>query len=194
MSNPAIRTGRFLGTGAAVNIQLGFIPDVVFMWNYTDGDMLDIWHRGRVMAFTSGGTYQIMPGDRIQGATNTGVRTTVREVHLTSGTWAGGDAAGYIVFDVLDQTGAFGSENVDLLDPSGGNSVLTANVAAVAVQAELGNWTIILATASLTPANGIQPYIGAAGSASHGFTVTATASESAKLFGWLAIRQGPEFS
>lgn len=190
--NPIVKTGRFLGTGAAINIQCGFIPDVVITWNITDLDGINVWQRGRFAAFTSGGTHVLAPGDRIQGATNTNVRAIVREVYVTSGTFAGGDAAGYIVFDVLDETGTFGSENIDLLSPSGGPGIETANVAGVSAQTELANMLISTAVAGVTPANGIQPYAGTAAGNSQGFTITATLSESARLFGYLAIRNGPE--
>jgi hypothetical protein len=186
---PSIRTGRFVGTGAAVNISLGFIPDVVFTWKITDLDKVNIWQRGSHMLFTSGGTREIVPGDVIQGATNTGVRARVLEVYLTSGTWAGGDAAGHFIIE--DATGNFGSENVDLLNV-GGIGIRTANVATVAVQSELANMSVVAATAGVTPAQGIQPYAGSAATAAQGFTVTATLSEAAHVFGYLAIRNGSE--
>jgi hypothetical protein len=191
MSNPNFRRGSFLGAAAAVNIPLGFIPDRVELINVTDGDSINTWYRGRVMAFTSGGTYALKAGDRIQGATNKNVRTTVRQVHVTSGSFAAGTAAGFIVFDVLDETGTFGAENVDLLDPSGGNAVLTLDVATVAAQAEAANVVTILAVAAAPAA--ILPYVGSAGTASHGFTVAAGTAEANKLFVWGAWREGPEY-
>lgn len=191
--NPNIQSGFFVGTGAAVNIPLGFIPDVVFTWKVTDLDKVNIWQRGRHMLFTSGGTHVLKAGDIIQGATNTSVRVRVRQVLVTSGTYAAGDAAGHIIFDALDDaTGNFGSENVDLLDPSGGPGVSIANVATVAVQSELANMSIIAAVAAVTPANGIQPYVGSAAGNAQGFTVTATLSEAAHVFGYLAFRNGTE--
>lgn len=36
-----IKTGTFAGTGAAVNVELGFVPDYVKVVNVTDGD--DCW-------------------------------------------------------------------------------------------------------------------------------------------------------
>lgn len=36
-----IRTGTFVGTAAAINIELGFVPDYVKVDNITDGD--DSW-------------------------------------------------------------------------------------------------------------------------------------------------------
>lgn len=66
---------------------------------------------GRELAFTSGGTYQIVEGDTITGATS-GATAVITRVALQSGTWAGGDAAGYLVF--ASQTGVFQAENLNV--------------------------------------------------------------------------------
>jgi hypothetical protein len=190
MSLPTLLTGFVRGTGAAINVSCGFIPDKVQLWNITDGDSVDVWFRARIMAFTSGGTHEIAPGDRLQGATNTHIRARVRHVILTSGTWAAGNAAGDIIFDVLDENGTFGSENVDLLDPSGGPGVSIANVGTVTAQAEKANFNIAAAVAGQTPANGILPYVGTRAGVGAGFTISASRSESGKLFVWEATRVG----
>ena len=64
-----------------------------------------------VLAFTSGGTYEVVPGDVITGATS-GATGIIRAVELTSGTWAGGNAAGN--FYLASQTGTFQGENLDV--------------------------------------------------------------------------------
>lgn len=189
---PNIKTGRFVGTGAAINVECGFIPDVVVTWKITDLDGINIWQRGQHCLFTSGGTHVIAAGDRLQGATNANVWRRVQEVYVTSGTFAGGDAAGHLIFDSEEGSGTFGSENVDLLDPTGGPGIETANVGTVAAQTELANMLISTAVAGVTPANGIQPYLGVAASNAKGFTVTATLSEDAHVFGYIALRSGPE--
>jgi hypothetical protein len=76
--------------------------------------------------FTSGGTYQIVAGNTITGATShaTGV---VQAVTLTSGSWAGGNAAGTIRF--RNQTGTFQSENLDV-----GTNLNVATIAGAATQ------------------------------------------------------------
>ena len=63
----------------------------------------------RTLAYTSGGTTEIVAGDLIVGATS-GATATVLSVTLTSGTWAGGDAAGTL--RLKGQVGTFQSENV----------------------------------------------------------------------------------
>lgn len=66
---------------------------------------------GREIAFTSGGTYEIVDGNTITGATS-GATAVVTRVVMTSGTWAGGNAAGWLVF--ASQTGTFQSENLNV--------------------------------------------------------------------------------
>lgn len=76
------------------------------------------------LAFTSGGTYQVVVGDTVVGNTSaaTGV---VTKVTLSGGTWAGGDAAGTLL--VRDRTGTFSAaENINIV----ANGVVThTNVA-----------------------------------------------------------------
>lgn len=64
---------------------------------------------GFELSFTSGGTYEILEGDTITGNTS-GATAVITRVVKESGTWAGGDAAGRLIFD--SQTGTFQSENL----------------------------------------------------------------------------------
>jgi hypothetical protein len=66
---------------------------------------------GREISFTSGGTVEVLAGDTITGATG-GATAVVTKVILTSGTWAGGTAAGRIFF--ASQTGTFQAENLNI--------------------------------------------------------------------------------
>lgn len=45
MTSP-IRTGTVTGTGAAINVSLGFVPDYVKVFNITDADQVDEWMTG----------------------------------------------------------------------------------------------------------------------------------------------------
>lgn len=74
------------------------------------------------VAFTSG-SVKPQRGDTLSGATG-GATARVWDVVLTSGTWAGGDAAGTLW--LTDQSGTFESENLDN-DTTG-----VANVATIA--------------------------------------------------------------
>ena len=66
----------------------------------------------RTVAYTSGGTYETMPGDIVVGATS-GAYARVISITLTSGTCAAGTAAGTITVD--GQVGTFQSENLKVL-------------------------------------------------------------------------------
>lgn len=59
--------------------------------------------------FTSGGAYEIVPGNTITGVTSTATGV-VRYVHLTNGSWAGEDAEGTLILSAT--TGTFGDEDV----------------------------------------------------------------------------------
>ena len=60
----------------------------------------------RSWAFTSGGTYELVVGDVITGETSTET-ATIFSITLSSGTWAGGDAAGTVWLN--DESGTFTS-------------------------------------------------------------------------------------
>lgn len=64
---------------------------------------------GRELSFTSGGTVGVAEGNEIEGETS-GAKATVTRVVHESGTFAGGDAAGRIIF--ASQTGTFESETI----------------------------------------------------------------------------------
>jgi hypothetical protein len=200
MTVQAIHNGVHIATAGPDNIEVGFIPDVVRLTKINGTvPAQNLWIRLKVCAFTSGGTVEVKAGDTIQGATAKLVRAEVRRVVVTSGTWAGGDAAGYFLWQDWNQNGSFGSENVDLLASGstvdGGGGVATANVATVTAQSELGNYALSgAATATessfayVTPANGIQPYSGSDGATSEGFTITATLGTAGDMWFWEAFR------
>lgn len=87
--------------GTEIAFTAGGLREIAF----TRGGLLEL-------AFTSGGTYEIVPGNTITGATSTAT-ATVKSVTLTSGTWAGGDAAGKLILDA-PQSGTFVAENLDV--------------------------------------------------------------------------------
>ena len=66
---------------------------------------------GREISFTSGGVTEIVVGNTITGAIS-GATAVITKVILTSGTWAGGTAAGRLFF--ASQTGTFQAENLDV--------------------------------------------------------------------------------
>ena len=172
-----IKTGFFYGTGAAVNIEVGFIPDYVQIVNRTDGDKMHIsWVSQRTMAYTSGGTNEVKPGHTIVGATS-GATAQVLDVLKTSGTWAGGDAVGTFIIDAKSIDGTFGSESVYYTGSSSTNDATGAAIGGGGVDID----TEVAGDTSITP------YVGAAGSNARGFTVASGASESGKLFAFAAF-------
>ena len=72
-----------------------------------DGDNISIQR----LAFTSGGIFEVEPGDTLLGATSAATAFVV-DVELTSGSWAAGTAAGN--FWIKSQTGNFVGENLDV--------------------------------------------------------------------------------
>jgi hypothetical protein len=44
MSKRQSYVGTYTGTGAAINNEIGFVPDYVEIWNYTDGDIMWKWN------------------------------------------------------------------------------------------------------------------------------------------------------
>lgn len=66
---------------------------------------------GLEIAFTSGGTTEIAEGDQVDGLIS-GASADVDRVVLTSGTWAAGTAAGYLVLS--NQSGTFQAEGLEV--------------------------------------------------------------------------------
>lgn len=174
-------SGEEVGNGAAINVELGWIPDFVIVTNVTDGDKITMGYPNRMaIPFSSGGTNEIAAGDLITGATS-GAKATVSKVLLYSGTWAGGDAAGFFIIERDSLTGTFGSENVFGEAAAATNdATVTANVThSVDIDTEV---------AGATGNAAISGYAGSAASAAKGFTIGSTVAEEAKLLRWTAFR------
>lgn len=108
------------GSGSILGVWA--LNDVVYAFrNNSGGTATDLykstssgWSQialGKELSFTSGGTTEIAEGNTITGATS-GATATVDRVVLTSGTWAGGNAAGKFILS--GQTGTFQAENLDV--------------------------------------------------------------------------------
>ena len=76
----------------------------------------------RTLAYNSGGTYEVMPGDTITGNTSAATAVVV-SCGLSTGTWAGGDAAG--TFTLQEQSGTFSA--AETLNVGGNTNVATNN-------------------------------------------------------------------
>lgn len=86
------------------------------------------------LGFDSGGTTELKTGDKIEGETSsaTGI---VRAIEITSGSWAGGDAAGYIYFSITSSTWQ-NNEQINRTKPSSSSNIATADDT---LQGNLGN-------------------------------------------------------
>ena len=174
--------GVTVGNGAALNIELGFVPEMVQLYNATDGDIITTAFLNWVVPFSGGGTTTIAAGSKIKGATS-GATAVVRQVLLYSGTWAGGDAAGFFELVEGSLTGTFGSENVYISsDTTSGidDATVTVNV--------VHNVAVAAAAAGATGNSAISRYEGSAGSNAKGFTIGSTIAEEAKLLRYIAWR------
>lgn len=176
------KAGRAVGNGAAINVELGWVPALVILSN-GDGDIITIAHLNenlQVVPFSGGGTTEVAVGDIITGATS-GAKAQVFSVNLASGTWAGGDAAGF--FEVEMISGTFGSENVYV------SSDATSGTDDATVTANVTHSLNIDTEAALATGNAaITRYAGVAGSNAMGFTIGSTVAEEAKVLAWAAFR------
>lgn len=99
-------------------------------------------------AFSSGGTTEVAAGTFLRGATS-GSIVQVKQVTLTSGSWAGGDATGWLIAEPMNTTGTTASENMDIVTilpvPDGATTIpyttVTSNVMTLATAANGGSTT-----------------------------------------------------
>lgn len=107
-----------------------YVEDALAGWTEID--------LGREVNFTSGGVYEIKVGDTITGATSSAT-AVITKVLLTSGTWAGGDAAGKLLLST--QIGDFQSENLNV--GANLNVATIASNSSVIVLAPSGKYSFI---------------------------------------------------
>ena len=86
------------------------------------------------LGFDSGGTTELKTGDKIEG-NSSGATGIVRAIEITSGSWAGGDAAGYIYFSTTTGTWQ-DNEQINRTKPSSSSNICTADGT---LQGNMGN-------------------------------------------------------
>lgn len=186
MMGPGRIVGGILeGAGAAVNVQTGFVPDMVMLIN-SRGATETVFFASpyTVVGFDSGGTTEILPGDDLADATAGGTGTVV-QVTLQSGTWAGGDAAGYLV--LKDVAGTITNNNEFNIVEQVGKRAAVAGVATV--DGSVVNLDVDIDSEVGTPAAvAVVDYAGTSGANSAGFTISAGALVSGEFIQWTAIR------
>ncbi len=186
------RSGLIHGTGNALNIELGWIPDYVEVTSFEATTRLVKAWLGKVIVFTGGGTTEIKAGEWIKTITN-GAKARIREVILDSGTWAGGDAAGWFVCNAEEITGTIGSENAQRYASEPGTAVATSDDVSVVLDVEFGV-DIDTEIAKVTGAAGILSFVGNADTTpkqAKGFTIGATISADGLLLGYYAMKNDP---
>lgn len=175
------KSGEVVGTAAAINVQLGWIPNKVSVFNVTDNNKITIGFPKRfVIPFSGGGTNELSAGDTITGATS-GATAVIRTVLLYSGTWAAGTAAGFFIIEADTIVGTFESEDVvGSVSGATDDATVTVHVThSVDIDTEV---------AAATGNAGIAPYNGTAAANSKGFTIGSTVSSDNKLLRWCAWR------
>ena len=187
-------SGLLVGTGAAINVSLGWVPDYVKVINLTDADMIFEGPLADVINFDSGGTLELMKGDEIY-ASDGGWSGTIQEVLVRSGTWAGGDAAGWLVLEPGSLEGGANIANNDVIyrrpqqggtDATNRATVASANRVTVTMQLDPTNGTD---GNKMDPAGSnehILPYHGTSAGAGAGFTLQSSISENDKLLSYQA--------
>lgn len=182
----SFKSGSFTGTGATVNVELGWIPNTVEVYNATDGTPLQTaylipW----TVPFTSGGTATLVSGSTIRGVTS-GATATVDSVQLASGTFAAGTAAGNFTLVEGTLTGTFTSENIVITNPATG--AIGTDDATVTAAVVFNCAVTTAAAAVLAGTSAISRYEGSVASAGKGFTVGSALAVAAKLIKWRAWR------
>jgi hypothetical protein len=179
----SVKSGTLLGAGVAINVEVGWVPDSVEVWNVTDGSIYTIgFLNDQVIPFTAGGAsgQTVVAGDTIVGATSK-ARAVVQAVLISSGTFAAGNAVGIFVVNRDNITGTFQAENVAAVGKGGGaDAAVTANVT--------HSMKVDTAAATVAGNNALTPYVGAVGSNSKGFTIGSAVATAAKVLRWRAWR------
>lgn len=183
-----VRHGSLVGAGAAVNVVVGFYPKRVDVFNLTDGTVAAIGFPNILIAFNTGVLAPAAANNgvgyanfKIKGATS-GAVAKVKDVILVSGTFAGGNAAGFFVCDTDEVVGTFQTENYTL-----SSSPLAQVDGACVVQTE----DSVYQSAALGYVKGagntlIQSYYSA--TLGKGFTIGSTIAANAKRLKWTAWR------
>ena len=177
----SFQSGEVLDNAASINVELGWVPDYVEVTNVTDGDIISCGFPNRqIIPFSGGGVNELVVGEKITDVT-TKATAIIKEVLLYSGSWAGGDAAGFFVAEVDDIVGTFGSNNVT------GETAAATDDATVTVQVT-HTVSIEALVATKTTTDALLPYAGVDSTNAKGFIIGSLVAEEAKLLRWCAWR------
>ncbi len=196
-----MRTGMIHGTGADINVEIGFVPEYVRILNLTDGTELTEAFLDQAIPFTSASATTLRAGVWLKMlSTSTTIATIrVKKVILEAGTLAGADATGWIIVTPGDISGTItAGETAQVyesnpFDAAAGTNDITLTTA----QVTLGHHTITSAgpIQQVIATTGISAYVGdATNGYRKGFTVGNELAHNAVLLGYLALSndQGEE--
>lgn len=185
LTQGSIASGVFKGAGAAKTIECGFIPDLVILTNSRgSAETVTLSHAYQVLGFDSGSS-EFLPDDNIKETTNAGTATVVG-VHVATGSWADGDAAGFLVLRGVTGTIA-NNEPLSIVGDSARNRATVAD-AATADGAPVRSDVDIDTEAGIPAAEFVVPYAGTSGGNTKGFTIAAGAAVSTEWIWWVAVR------
>ncbi len=190
-----IKIGFIHGTSAALNVEIGFVPEWVRIYNATDGENIFEGWLKKVSEFTSLST-TIKPGYWLKGITS-GAKMKIADFILDSGTVAGGDAAGWLIVDQEDITGTptAGGENFQVYTEEPGTAAAATNhVTTTASETNItyGMETITSAGPITATSDGlIEPFIGTDAALRKGFTIGTQISEDGDLLTFVAMSSSP---
>lgn len=97
-----IYAGTYTGTGAAINVQIGFIPDFVFIFNVTDSDIAHVFFNG-MTAGTSIDIAAAVAANAADGVTAYAGSRGANSAGFTVGTDASENAKVYRYFAIANQ-------------------------------------------------------------------------------------------
>lgn len=176
-------TGAILGAGAAVNVSCGFIPAHVVVSNPRGAaETLIHWFGPALLRFDSG-SEAILPGDVLVDAT-AGGKFTVLESVLLTGTFEGGDAAGYL--RIMEESGTITNNNnlnrLAAQDRGASSNVATIDGSVIYTHTDTDS------EVGTPAANFVFPYVGTTALAK-GFTLSSGVMVSAENIFWTAWGQ-----
>ena len=184
-----VRIGYIHGTSAALNVEIGFVPDAVIIFNPQGTEKFSIHIVKKVIVFTSmtaASSSGIKKGAWIKGITS-GAKAQINELILDT------TSTGWLICDVGQVTGTFSAENCQVYASEPGSAAASDNDITVVVDVEFG--VNIQTEATVTTINdGILGYAGSATAdppEAKGFTIGSTISVNTEILFYIAIQNDP---
>ena len=186
----AVRIGYIHGTSAALDVEIGFVPDAVILFNPTVGgtEKVSVHIVTKVIVFTSmtaATTSGIRKGAWIKGITS-GAIAQINELILDT------TDTGWLICDVEQITGTFQSETCQVYASEPGTESAADDDITVVIDVEYG--VNIETEVTVTTLGGNDGLLGYAGSSStsppeaKGFTIGSSMSANGEILGYIAFK------